>query len=137
MHCLVGGSQVVTYLRRWGASLLILVLLAIALGAACISRTSQCPPETVLEQLHDAAFHLDQRDDDQRVRADVEQVRKADAGAWAMKLADRMESALADDGGSRQFDAETIRADLHESPCLTGDAHRRFHQRLPSLRGHR
>jgi len=97
-----------------------------------------CPPEAVVELLHDAAFNLDQGDD-ARVRRDLASLRMrlpshGRAATWALGFADRMERALTS-GGGRQFDAETLRADLHMSACLPKELHQRLHQRLPPLPG--
>ncbi len=119
----------------------IVVAVVNALVAGCESKPARapCPPEPVLERLHDAAFHLDQGDDDARVRADLAEVRRklhgGEAGeAWARRFVERMDAVLLGDPGVRQFEAETIRADLHDSACLTSEMHKRFHDRFPSLR---
>jgi hypothetical protein len=94
----------------------------------------RCPGEPVIARLHDAVFHLDQRDDDARVRKDLIEVaamaQSDPAGAaWAGALRDRVWSAL-DHSDNRQFEAESIRADLHASACLTKELHERLHQSL-------
>jgi hypothetical protein len=110
---------------------------AVVLGALSCRSQPPCPPDAVIELLHDAVFHLDQGDDDARVRSDLSAVRsqmphEGPAAVWARGFADRMQAALASDGG-RRFDAETLRADLHMSACLPKELHRRLHQRLPPL----
>jgi len=111
-----------------------LLLVTSALSAACERRSpAPCPPEAVLERLHDATFHVDQGDDDARVRRDLAEIRAQAGDAWTQRFVDRIETASRPDAGSRQFEAESIRADLHASACLTREMHERFHRRLPPL----
>jgi hypothetical protein len=93
-----------------------------------------CPDEPVIARLHDAVFHLDQRDDDARVRKDLLEVaalmQSDPAGAtWAGVVVNRIRAGL-DYPDHRQFEAESIRADLHASACLTKALHERLHQSL-------
>lgn len=115
-----------------------LVLALGTFGGGCHRRPlgADCPSPTVVELLHDAVFHLDQRDDDARVRRDlvlVQQQLESDASgsSWARDFESRIQGVLDRDAGDRQFVAESIRADLHGSKCITADLHRRFHLALP------
>src|SRR5438105_1886156 len=129
-------------MRRTFADLVV----ALFFSGACARRPASppprtqpsCPSEATIEILHDAAFHLDQGDDDARVRQYLVDARGRTAAdragaAWARAFVDRMESALRQEPGTRQFQAEVIRGDLHESPCLTKEMHTRFHLWLPPV----
>lgn len=97
-----------------------------------------CPTDTTIELLHDAVFHLDRGDDDARVREDLREARArterdAAGASWARGFVERVGAALGRDDGTRQYEAEVIRRDLHESPCLTEEMHVRFHRSLPAV----
>jgi len=100
--------------------------------------SSLCPPEPTLELLHDAIFHLDQGDDDDRVRRDLlavpQPTRVSDAAtAWVQQLVKRVQAALHADSAVRPVTAEIIRKDFHDSICLTAEMHNQFHLRLRGL----
>ena len=115
-----------------------------AMGCACrpvnvgqMSLTT-CPAELTLETLHHAAFHLDQGDDDASVRRDLAEVRAQIAidqtgAGWSRGFVERIDAALGWNAERRQFEAELIRRDLHDSSCLPKELHARFHRRLPSV----
>jgi len=98
---------------------------------------SACPDVDVLETIHDAAFFLEHRRDLARVATDLEKIRHrvttASPGAeMVLPLADRI-AALSARDGVLEPDSEQIRAELHASPCITAEAHERFHRALPPL----
>jgi hypothetical protein len=136
------------FLRRRSDPTIGVLLLASSSAASGCPRLSPevgyllipaCPPEFTIEILHDAAFHLDQGDDDDGVRRDLEEARARIAidktgAAWARGFIKRIDAALQVNGSARQFQAEVIRTDLHDSGCLPKELHARFHRRLPALR---
>ncbi len=99
---------------------------------------SACPEDDVLETLHDAAFYLEHRRDLARVARDIEQIRRrvtseSPGAEMVLPLIQRI-AALAARDGVLEPESEQIRAELHASPCLTVEAHERFHRALPPLR---
>lgn len=93
-----------------------------------------CPPEPVLELLHDALFHIERGDDDARVRSEIARIRQmTKAQTVPAAFLARVQAALESDGG-RRLDAEQLRAELHLSGCIPEDVHQRFHQALPPVR---
>lgn len=99
---------------------------------------SACPDDDVLETLHDAVFFLAHRRDEARVAQDLEQISrrvtpKSPGAAMVLPLTQRI-AALAARDGPLEPESEQIRAELHASPCLTAEAHERFHRALPPLR---
>ena len=101
------------------------------------SDVSACPADEVLETLHDAAFYLEHRRDLARVARDIEHIRlrvtsKSPGTALVLPFVQRI-TALAARDGALEPESELIRAELHASPCLTAEAHERFHRALPPL----
>lgn len=99
---------------------------------------SGCPEDDVLETLHDAAFFLEHRRDVSRVARDLEKIRRqvstaSPGAAMVLPLIQRISSLAARDG-VLEPESELIRAELHASPCITAEAHERFHRALPPLR---
>jgi hypothetical protein len=97
-----------------------------------------CPEDDVLETLHDAVFFLEHRRDLDRVARDLELIRRrvtsaSPGAAMVLSLIQRM-ATLAARQGVLEPDSELIRAELHASPCMTAEAHERFHRALPPLR---
>ena len=100
---------------------------------------SACPEDDVLGTLHDAVFFLEHRRDMARAAQDIEQLRRqvnsgSPGAAIVLPLTQRI-AALAARDGVLEPDSEQIRAELHASPCLTAEAHERFHRALPPVRG--
>ena len=99
---------------------------------------SACPEDDVLEALHDAAFFLEHRRDLPRVAGDIEQIRGqvttvSPGAAMVLPLVQKI-AVLAAREGVLEPESELIRAELHASPCMTAEAHERFHRALPPLR---
>ena len=99
---------------------------------------SACPEDDVLETLHDAVFFLEHRRDEARVALDIEQIRRqvtseSPGAAMVLPLIQRIAALTARDG-VLEPDSEQIRSELHASPCMTAEAHERFHRALPPLR---
>jgi hypothetical protein len=98
---------------------------------------STCADDDVLETLHDAVFFLEHRRDMARVLWDIDHIRRrvtseSAGAAMVLPLVEKI-AALSARDGVLEPDTEQIRAELHASPCLTAEAHERFHRALPSL----
>ena len=99
---------------------------------------SACPEDDVLETLHDAVFFLEHRRDLARVLLDIEQTRlcvtsESPGAAMVLSFTQRIADLVARDGGLEP-ESEMIRVELHASPCVTVEAHERFHRALPPVR---
>jgi hypothetical protein len=109
----------------------------VAAGQGPRVQVTTCPDDDVLETLHDAVFFLEHRRDLARVERDIEDIRRrvtseSPGAALVSSLSQRIADLAARDG-VLEPESELIRAELHASPCVTAEAHERFHRALPPL----
>lgn len=91
----------------------------------------ECPPEELLEHLHAAIWHLEHESPPERVAQRLRASGLLSGGTnvpdWAAQLALRASKLAAEPD---IVEAEWLRAEFHETPCLTSELNRRFHERL-------
>ena len=106
-------------------------------GQEQLAAAVACPEVGVLELLHDAMFFLEHRRDLSRVTQDLKEIRRrmtpeTPGRTMVLGFTERI-AALAARDGALEPESESIRAEVHASPCLTSEAHKRFHRALPPL----